>query len=253
MTGIIVRIGLVIVIIISFILSGRWRWKTIGIWDIVFIAAFWNFFDTGWWFFFDWTQQTEPDMLSTQYMISAVPFALIFLAYIKRRSIDLGPVFQTKLLIIPKPPSESRQYIALLAFTGIAVFIVVPIAYAMGFIAWTPDLRYFRMPVRFLEYFFLVGFVEELVFRGVIQNLLHKTFRFRYGGIAAFLLANLLFAFIWTHAGVPAPINWDYVILAFILGLFYGGVYIKSGNFWTAAFLHGLTDFLWVSFFAGQG
>jgi membrane protease YdiL (CAAX protease family) len=39
--------------------------------------------------------------------------------------------------------------------------------------------------------------------------------------------------------------------MAFILGLFYAGVYVKSGNIWAAAFLHGLVDFLWITFFGG--
>jgi membrane protease YdiL (CAAX protease family) len=251
MTNSIITAGLVIITITGFILSGRRQDKGIGIWDIAFIAAFWNLFDTGWWFLFDWAQQSEPDMLGTAYMISSVPFAIIFLAYIKRRGIDIGPSFHTRFLTMPKPPAEPAKYKILLIFTAAAVLIVIPIAYAMEFIEWTPDLRYARMPIRLLEYILFVGFIEELVFRGVIQNLLLNTFRFRHGRIAAFLLANLLFAFMWTHAGVPAPINWDYIIMAFIVGLFYAGVYIKSGNLWTGAFLHGLVDFLWITFFAG--
>ncbi len=253
MNNTIIFIGLIVISVAGFIIAGRRQKNFIGIWDILFIGAFWNLFDTGWWFHYDWSQQTEPDVLNPIYMISAVPFIVIFLAYVKRRAIDMGPAFKTGFITLPKPPTGTREFKILAIFTGAAVFIVLPVAYVMGFVAWTPDLRYDRMPIRFLEYFLLVGFLEELVFRGVLQNLLAKTFHFKKGRIAAFLLANFLFAFMWTHAAVPAPINWDYIIMAFLMGLFYGGVYLKTGNLWTAAFLHGLTDFLWITFFAGQG
>ncbi len=243
--------GLSLISVAAFIMSGRTQKETIGIWDIAFIGAFWNLLDTGWWFRFNWDQQAEPDILGMPYMLSALSFALVFLAYVKRRGIDMGPAYSGSLLAIPKVPSGKKEIKILSLFVIATVFIVLPIAYAMGFIAWTPDLRWGRMPVRLVEYVIFVGFVEELVFRGAIQNLLAGTFNFKYGKGAAFFLANLLFAFIWTHASVPALINWDYIIMAFILGLFYAGVYVKSGSLWAAAFLHGLVDFLWITFFGG--
>lgn len=253
MINLIIFFVLIIISIISFIVAGRTGNKSITVWDILFILAFWNLFDTGWWFHFDWSQQAEPDMLNTAYMISAIPFTVIFLIFAKKREINMGDMFHTQVLVFPKPPCSIKEITILVVFTGTAVFIVLPVAFLMGFISWAPDLRYARMPLRFIEYFLLVGFVEELVFRGVIQNLLTGTFNFKYGRTAAFLLANIFFAFMWTHSGVPDPVNWEYIAMAFLMGLFYGGVYLKSGNLWTAAFLHGLTDFLWITFFAGQG
>ncbi|MBN1534424.1 MAG: CPBP family intramembrane metalloprotease [Spirochaetes bacterium] len=246
---------LVILLAISaagFYFSGNYKDKTIGIWDILFILAFWNAFDTGWFFILDWTRQSEPDMLSHPYMISAIPFALVLLAYIHRRGIDLGPSWRKGLLTVPKFYNGIRD-LRILSLFIIAVFIILPVAYAIGFVSWSPDLRFARMPIRFIEYLFLVGFVEELVFRGVIQNLLVDSFVFKGGRVVAFILANLLFALMWTHSGVPQWFNAEYVALAFLTGLFYGGVYLKSGNLWTAAFLHGFVDFFWVTFLSGQG
>lgn len=245
--------ALVITSAAAFILSGRAKKKEMALWDAAFIAAFWNLFDTGWWFRYDWSAQPEPDMLSPAYMISAIPFIIIFLAYIKRRGIDIGPSFNALFLKFPAPPSKAGEFKYLALFTIAAIFFVIPIAYAMNFIAWTPDLRYERMPLRLIEYILFVGLTEELVFRGAIQNLLTNSFKFRYGKAAALLLANILFALMWTHAAVPEPVNWDYIVMAFILGLFYAGVYTRSGNLWTAAILHGFVDFLWITFFAGQG
>ncbi len=247
----IIIIALVLISAAGFIMSGRTQKKSIGIWDIAFIGAFWNLFDTGWWFQFCWDRQAEPDILGIPYMISALLFAIVFLAYVRRRRIDMGPAYSGNLLVLPKAPSGRKEIKTLSLFVVATVFIVLPIAYGMGFISWTPDLRWGRMPVRLVEYVVFVGFVEELVFRGAIQNLLAGTFSFKYGKGLALFTANLLFAFMWTHASVPALINWDYIIMAFILGLFYAGVYVRSGNIWAAALLHGLVDFLWITFFGG--
>lgn len=97
--------------------------------------------------------------------------------------------------------------------------------------------------------FFGVGVVEELLFRGAIQNLLWRRFNpicALFVGSAVFGLAHIndrVFGF-----GVP---NWPYVGLATIAGLGYGFVFWKTNSIVASATLHALIDAAWVLFLKG--
>ncbi|MCU0821706.1 MAG: hypothetical protein MUC95_04435, partial [Spirochaetes bacterium] len=116
MNDTIIIIILALVSITSFYMSGRAQKKSISLWDVAFIGAFWNLFDTGWWFRFCWDKQAEPDILGIPYMISAFLFALVFLAYARRRGIDIGPAYSGSVLIIPKAPSGKKDYKIIVLF-----------------------------------------------------------------------------------------------------------------------------------------
>ena len=224
--------------------------KTILLLDIFFLIFLWNSFDTGWWFEFRWADREAKDLLHPIYMLSAVPTLILFFAYIFIKEISIGPVCTWRKIKFPVFLRKKKEFYYFFIYTGLAVLVVIPVGYGTGFITWNPDWRLERMPSRLLEYILFVGLVEETVFRGIVQNTLKN---FLNTNLAAILLANLLFAFIYTHVAIPKPVNWEYVAFAFLLGLFYGGVYHHTNNIWAASCLHGIVDFLWVSLFRGIG
>jgi len=77
------------------------------------------------------------------------------------------------------------------------------------------------------------GVGEEMLFRGVLQTTLID-----WLGVGLGLsLASFLF-------GVLHPISLSYIIIAGILGLFLGGLFIYNGNLLTAMVTHALYDFV---------
>ena len=84
------------------------------------------------------------------------------------------------------------------------------------------------------------GAVQELVFRGILQNLVSRTFRSQWTGL---VLASIIFGLSHIfHAPYP---NWKYVALATIAGLFYGHTWMKTKSLFPAALVHALVDILW--------
>jgi membrane protease YdiL (CAAX protease family) len=81
------------------------------------------------------------------------------------------------------------------------------------------------------------GFYQELVYRGMLQLELVR----RWGPLAGVLAANLLFTF--------GPLHWHYfpsrvavpmLAVIFVMGLFFGTLYRRSGNLWLPAVFHAL-------------
>ena len=82
---------------------------------------------------------------------------------------------------------------------------------------------------------FAVGLREELAYRGVLQNVLHR----RFGLIPALLLSNL--AFIAYHCGVQ-PFTFHYVLQLLLAGSILGVAYHVSGSLLLAVLLHSVYD-----------
>ena len=82
------------------------------------------------------------------------------------------------------------------------------------------------------------GMVQEFLYRGWLQTELTR----RFGGTAGLLAANLAFTFGPLHvtslAG-PTGLRWE-LAGVFLIGLFFGLLYRRSGNLWIPAVLHGL-------------
>ena len=90
----------------------------------------------------------------------------------------------------------------------------------------------------FLPYLFF-GFYQELVYRGMVQlALVH-----RWGAPIGIVVANVLYTF--------GPLHWYYFVsrgsLAvpmfasiFVIGLFFGVLYKRSGNLWIVAVFHAI-------------
>jgi hypothetical protein len=98
--------------------------------------------------------------------------------------------------------------------------------------------------------YLLTALPEEILFRGVIQNILTK----RIGNIRIALpLASLIFGLAHlnnTTNRYPEP-NWMYVLMATIAGLAYGYVYHRTKKVTASAITHALVNFVWGIVFSG--
>jgi membrane protease YdiL (CAAX protease family) len=86
------------------------------------------------------------------------------------------------------------------------------------------------------------GLGEELLFRGVLQTALSEWFG-RWIGLA---MASLLF-------GMMHPITVAYVILACLLGVYLGWIWMTSGNLLIVIVAHAIYDFLALLFVTRWG
>ena len=97
--------------------------------------------------------------------------------------------------------------------------------------------------------FFGVGVVEEILFRGAIQNLLWH----RLKPICALCIASAVFGLAHVNKralGFDAP-NWPYAGVATIAGLGYGFVFWRTNSVMASATVHAMVDAMWVLFLRG--
>ncbi|MGA7919116.1 MAG: CPBP family intramembrane glutamic endopeptidase [Candidatus Acidiferrales bacterium] len=122
-------------------------------------------------------------------------------------------------------------------FALVAVAIGIPI----GFLTFGPSFARLRSsPLTIVGILLFTAWPEEFLFRGILQNLLSRTFKNQWTGL---LLASITFGLSHIfHAPYP---NWKYVGLATIAGLFYGHTWMKTKSLFPAAIVHALVDILW--------
>jgi len=132
------------------------------------------------------------------------------------------------------------------AFWNLLIFscIAIPIGFATDFIAvGHKAFDLVRFVGQFLGILLVVAVPEELLFRGLIQNLLQRVLPATY----ALIVAALIFGASHLNNG-PAP-DWRYVLLASIAGVFYGRAYRRSGGLMAAFLVHAAVDTIWREFF----
>jgi uncharacterized protein len=179
--------------------------------------------------------------------IWTVPINLDFMS--RLFVVSLGALCWTYIRPVPDLGYE-------LAFSGKALFatarnfvffaaIAIPLGLLLGFTSWNPRWHgIMDFLLAYLEIFLFIAVLEELFFRGFLQNLLTKSLQSWW---RAQLIASVIFGlFHILHAPFP---NWRYVILASIAGWFYGSAYRSGGTLLSSALLHALVDTTWRTFF----
>jgi uncharacterized protein len=136
-----------------------------------------------------------------------------------------------------RPGFSASVAIHFLIFTVIAVALGLQV----GFLKFDPTLARLRsLPLAVVGITFFTAWPEEFLFRGVLQNLLSRTLKNQWAGLA---IASVIFGFSHIlHAPYP---NWKYVLLATIAGGFYGHVWMKTGSLFPGALVHALVDVSW--------
>jgi len=96
-----------------------------------------------------------------------------------------------------------------------------------------------------LKMLFFTVLVEELFFRFFIQNnIILSLSNFKNGKIYGLILSSFIFGIFHLPAGIL------FAVLAFVAGLFYGGIYLKTNRLESAIFLHFSINFIHLIFFS---
>ena len=159
-----------------------------------------------------------------------------------------------------RPNVEDWKYACLYLGLFIA-FFAVPIGFLTSFIGQTTDWKpLWQFPFILLGIFLFTGLPEEILFRGLIHNLLAGRLKKNQSELPVLLISSIIFGlahvnnsdppFIFVHLiGVDWSIPWAYVILATIAGWFYGLAYIRTRSILAPAILHAMVDGWWSYFF----
>jgi uncharacterized protein len=136
------------------------------------------------------------------------------------------------------------DFYILASFLAFAV-IAIPLGTGIHFIQFAPRWYEWKsFAFLAIAILFFTAWPEELLFRGLLQNLLSRSSK---SELAGWWTASVLFGFSHiTNFGFP---NWRYVILASIAGFFYGWTWRKSGSIFASAIVHALVDATWHFFF----
>jgi uncharacterized protein len=81
------------------------------------------------------------------------------------------------------------------------------------------------------------GIGEEMLFRGVVQPAVAEAIGGPHGVLLGLLIAAILF-------GLLHPITLTYALLAGLIGLYLGWIWLATGNLLTPMVTHGVYDFL---------
>lgn len=127
-----------------------------------------------------------------------------------------------------------------IAFTILAI----PLGMALRFIhPHAHHVSVFTFVADYVGTYLSVAIPEEFMFRGVLQNLLVRTFQGPRRGQYGLLLASVIFGLSHLHHA-PVP-NWRYAILATLAGLFYGNAWRVRKRTSASAFAHAMVDTVW--------
>jgi membrane protease YdiL (CAAX protease family) len=120
--------------------------------------------------------------------------------------------------------------------------IAIPVGFAIHFIHYSFDRRKLStaIPV-FAGIFFFTALPEEFLFRGLIQNWIHRVSGNR---VLSLLLASVIFGASHLNNGPPIP-NYRYFLMATIAGVFYGTAWSRTGSLMASALTHALVDTVW--------
>jgi membrane protease YdiL (CAAX protease family) len=119
--------------------------------------------------------------------------------------------------------------------------IAIPLGQAIHFIQFDPQWSQLKsLPFVSLGILFFTAWPEELLFRGLLQNMLSRASN---SDLAGWWTASIVFGFSHiTNMGFP---NWRYVLLASIAGFFYGWTWRKTGSIFASALVHAFVDIAW--------
>jgi len=123
--------------------------------------------------------------------------------------------------------------------------LAIIIGFVTGFISIAERFATpWELAVSAIGIFVLIAIPEELLFRGIIQNLMSRVIPSSFWSL---LLSSLLFGA--SHLNNGPGLDWRYFLLATIAGLFYGDAYRMTRKLISPAILHALVDVTWRGFF----
>jgi membrane protease YdiL (CAAX protease family) len=132
--------------------------------------------------------------------------------------------------------------LSVLLHFGLLAVILIPLGSALHFIRFDPAQAHWKsLPAGAISIFLLTAWPEELLFRGLLENSLSRTFSNETGG---WMAASVIFGLAHIANNGVFP-NWRYAILATTAGIFYGRTWRKTSSIFTSAIVHALVDTIW--------
>lgn len=131
-----------------------------------------------------------------------------------------------------------------LANWALFTIFAIPLGYALHFIRFHPhSVSWSTLGLQFLGIYLTIAIPEELMFRGILQNLLEKSVPSDSRGRWGLVIASVIFGA--SHFHHPPVPNWRYCIMATLAGIFYGLAYQTRRRISASALTHALVDTLW--------
>lgn len=125
---------------------------------------------------------------------------------------------------------------------GLIVVFVIPLGIYLDFIQFDIHQAHWKsLPSDAISIFLLTAWPEELLFRGLLQNSVSRTFS---NTTLGWFAASVVFGLAHINNNGVFP-NWRYALLAAIAGIFYGRTWRKTNSIFTAAIVHALVDTIW--------
>ncbi|HEY45212.1 MAG TPA: CPBP family intramembrane metalloprotease [Anaerolineae bacterium] len=138
------------------------------------------------------------------------------------------------------------------ALRGLLAYSVfgLPIGLGIQFLHYNPAFPgLVELLLGALGGYLLIALIEEVLFRGLIQNLLSERMVNKWVALVA---ASLIFGVAHlnnTTAGYSTP-NWAYALMATMAGVAYGWVWMRTGKVTASALTHMLVNLIWGTLFA---
>jgi len=158
-------------------------------------------------------------------------------------SLTLSIVYLVVFYFIPKVtrklPTRNNSTPPNKSITVFSILSIATIIFAYLTFEYIPVIS------KILYYIFIVGFGEELLFRGYLQSSFNRYFgkSFNIGKVKfgwGLFLSAILFGMM--HALVVVPPLWPWALFTFIIGLILGFIREKDGSILSAILLHAMFD-----------
>ena len=133
---------------------------------------------------------------------------------------------------------------AISGFLGIGI-LLIPVGFQLGFLSYAPQRITFPVVLELTVLgYFLVALVEEILFRGIIQNILGEL---THQKTVSLLLAAVIFGLSHLNNATPgfAEPNWGYALMATLAGVAYGWVWQRTGKVTASALTHMMVNLSW--------
>jgi membrane protease YdiL (CAAX protease family) len=219
--------------------------------DVVLILFLWFPIE------FSWTPNLDlPPVHSLANAYKLIGLTLIIYFYVVVRNLpDVGFTYQL---------TKNDLWIGIKKFLLFMPFALL-IGFPTNFVELSTQLPEFDVMIpSLLGIAFFIALPEEILFRGVIHNLIEKRLsNKKHGLFIALTISSIIFGLAHGNNHNPPFIDinlgklgiwqapWVYILLATIAGFFYGWAYIKTRKVSVAAITHLLVDWFWSNFFSG--
>ena len=171
-----------------------------------------------------WFYPSVPLLIIVPVLLVCALLAVRFVAGLKFSQIGFYPWHEWSA-------TEKSYFVQLLVIANV-VFPLVFAARLHTILAQPSAAR--TLATLFVPYFFF-GVYQEIVYRGMLQSELVR----RWGAVAGILIANVLYAFGPLHWNYFSPPNIPMFASIFVIGVFFGMLFHRSGNLWIVAIIHG--------------